>query len=91
VRDFGGTSLVCGAASFMLRTAGDLFISEKGLGARVNLPEEGLMVVKIDDVPEGLRERMKGMTDFLVYGLIRLSREHPGELDIKLKGEAYGT
>jgi hypothetical protein len=67
-----------------LRTAAGLFEAESGTDARISLPAEGSMDITIGKIPVSLRERFRGITDFLVYGLVRISQEAPEDLSIQV-------
>jgi hypothetical protein len=63
-----------------LRTAAGLFEAEGAADARVSLPAEGNMDITVGKIPVSLRERFRGITDFLVCGLVRVSEEAPEDL-----------
>ncbi len=78
-RDF---SPPCAAVSALLRTAAEILAAETE--ARVSLPGEGRMVIETGAIPREKTERLRGVTDFLVYGLLRLERENPGDLRVEI-------
>jgi hypothetical protein len=65
-----------------LRTAAELFEAESAADVRVCLPEEGSMDIVVGDIPVSQRERFRGITDFLVCGLARISEEAPEDLGV---------
>ena len=78
-RDF---SPACAAVTALLRTGAELFAAEEGVEARISLPEEGRMFFEISGIPAEKIDRMRGVTDFLAYGLLRMARETPGDLEV---------
>ena len=77
-------SPVCAAVSALLGTAAGLFEAESSLKAQVSLPAEGEMELSIGEVPAALRQRCRGVTDFLVYGLTRIAAQEPDDLDLEI-------
>jgi uncharacterized protein YsxB (DUF464 family) len=75
-------SVACAAVSCLLRTAAGLFEAE--MDSRISLPLEGNMDITIGKIPASLRERFRGITDFLVCGLVRISEEAPEELSVQV-------
>ncbi len=76
----GGFSPVCAAATAILRTAGELLASEKELHVRVSATETGLFTVQVGEVPNHKRDRIQGITDFLLFGIQRLAEDAPDEV-----------
>lgn len=79
----GDFSAECAAVTCLVRTAAAVCEAEPALGARVSLPGEGRFSLRIAGVPASLRERFRGITDFLVSGLERISQDAPEELAIQ--------
>ncbi len=89
-----GADTVCAAVTVLLRTAGRLLESDALLGAEGEAPEPGAMRLRLPEPPDDRRERVRGVTDFLVRGLRDLQAEFPDrvELSIRQKGRVlYGT
>lgn len=89
-----GNDVVCASATVLLRTAGRLLEAEPGLRARGDAPEPGKMRLRLGRAPEAQRGRVRGITDFLVRGLLDLRSEYPDivSLEIRQKGSTeYGT
>ena len=42
------------------------------------------MVIETGAIPREKTERLRGVTDFLAYGLLRLERENPGDLRVEI-------
>jgi hypothetical protein len=67
-----------------LRTAAELFGAENAADAWISLPSEGNMDIKIGEIPLSLGERFRGITDFLLVGLVRISEEAPEDLSVQV-------
>ncbi|MDR1315645.1 MAG: ribosomal-processing cysteine protease Prp [Spirochaetales bacterium] len=79
-----GYSPACAAVSCLLRTAGELFGAEGAADVRISLPAEGNMDITVGEIPLSLGERFRGITDFLVIGLARISEEAPEDLFVQV-------
>jgi uncharacterized protein YsxB (DUF464 family) len=79
-------SPACAAVTVLLRTAAELFDAENGIETDIRLPEEGLLDINIGEVPQDKRDRCKGFTDFLLYGLLRIAKEAPSDLVLEVNG-----
>jgi uncharacterized protein YsxB (DUF464 family) len=89
-----GKDIVCASVTVLLRTAGRLLEAEPGLQARGEAPEPGEMSLRLAQATEAQRDRIRGITDFLVRGLLDLRSEYPDivSLEIRQKGSTeYGT
>ena len=76
-------SPVCAAVTVLLRTAASLFEAEAELKSRISLPDEGRISMEIGEIPAALSGRFRGITDFLVFGLLQISRDAPEELEVR--------
>jgi uncharacterized protein YsxB (DUF464 family) len=77
-------SPACAAVTVLLRTSAELFDAEDGLETDILLPEEGILDINIGKVPGNKRDRCKGITDFLLFGLLRIARENPTDLLLEI-------
>ncbi|MCX7788289.1 MAG: ribosomal-processing cysteine protease Prp [Spirochaetes bacterium] len=75
-----GFSPVCAATTAILRTAGELLCTEKGLDVWVSAPEEGKFTVRVGEVPSYKVDRIQGITAFLLFGIQRLAEDAPKEV-----------
>jgi hypothetical protein len=67
-----------------LRTAAELFAAEAGVVSDVSLPAEGNMDITVGEIPVSLRDRFRGITDFLVCGFMRISEEAPEDFSVQV-------
>ena len=77
-------SPACAAVTILLRTAAEMYEAEAGIETDIRLPEEGFLDINIGTVPREKRDRCKGFSDFLLCGLLRLAKEAPGDLELKI-------
>jgi uncharacterized protein YsxB (DUF464 family) len=77
-------SPACAAVSAFLGTAAALFGAENAAASRISLPSEGKMEMDIGEVPAAFLDRWRGITDFLVCGLARVSAEAPEDVKLKI-------
>jgi uncharacterized protein len=81
----GGTSLVCAAATVLIRTTAAVCASAPGLKVDGKAPSEGYLrfsVGKTIGVPTGYLE---GITAFLIRGLRDLERDNPDEVSLSVQ------
>ena len=76
-------SPVCAAVTVLFRTAASLFEAETELKSRISLPAAGQILMEIESIPAAHKERYRGITDFLVFGLLQISRDTPEELEVQ--------
>ena len=80
-----GRDIVCAAASSLIRTAGGLLFNEKKLCCRGNVQENpGIITLEIREKPESLRLWIKGVSDFLLKGLLDLEKEYSKNIEIRV-------
>ena len=80
-----GRDIVCAAASSLIRTAGGLLFSEKNLWCAGNVQENsGRITLEIREKPESLRTWIKGISDFLLKGLLDLEKEYPNNIELRV-------
>jgi uncharacterized protein YsxB (DUF464 family) len=77
-------SPACAAVTALVRTAAILFEAERAVTSRISLPGEGWISLDIGKIPPDLAGRYRGITDFLVCGLIEISRDAPEDLEIRI-------
>ena len=82
-----GEDIVCAAVTVLLRTAARLISREKGLETRGEALEPGGMTFFLKSMPAEYREWVKGITDFLLGGLLDLKDEFPDYLTIDISGK----
>jgi uncharacterized protein YsxB (DUF464 family) len=77
-------SPVCAAVTALVRTAATLFEAERAVKSRISLPGEGRLSLAVEKIPPALAARYRGITDFLVCGLMEISRDAPEDLEIRI-------
>ncbi len=82
-----GEDIVCAAVTILLRTAARLISGEKALETRGEAPGPGEMTFFLISMPAEYREWVKGITDFLLDGLLDLKDEFPDYLTIDISGK----
>jgi uncharacterized protein YsxB (DUF464 family) len=87
-RKGGDFSPACAAVTALLRTAAGLLEAEPDVETHVSLPAEGSMVLNVGKIPNTLTGRYRGITDFLICGLARISQEAPEDLDMRVIHES---
>jgi hypothetical protein len=50
----------------------------------ISLPAEGSMDITVGEIPSSQKERFRGITDFLVCGLVWISEEAPEDLLVQV-------
>ena len=82
-----GEDIVCAAVTVLLRTAARLISGEKGLETGGEALGPGEMTFFLISMPAEYREWVKGITDFLLGGLLDLKDEFPDYLTIDISGK----
>ena len=83
--DIRGRDIVCAAATVVLRTAAGLLFSEPGVitkGAQSGATDS--MKIRVEKSPEHKRQWLRGITDFLIKGLLDLEKEFPQNMEIAI-------
>lgn len=71
-----GEDIVCSAVSVLTRTAGRILFSRLGESCSAVSNEKGSFKLKVFKIPDGRREWMKGITEFLLNGLSDLEKDY---------------
>lgn len=82
-----GEDTLCAAVTILLRTSARLISGEKALETRGEAPRPGEMTFFLISMPAEYREWVKGITDFLLGGLLDLKDEFPDYLTIDISGK----
>jgi uncharacterized protein YsxB (DUF464 family) len=82
-----GEDIVCAAVTVLLRTTARLISREKSLETRGEALGPGGMTFFLISMPAEYREWVKGITDFLLGGLLDLKDEFPNYLTIDISGK----
>jgi uncharacterized protein YsxB (DUF464 family) len=80
-----GEDLVCAAVTCLLKTAAGILFTDHDLKIDYKAEKSGQMELNIIQIPEYKVERVKGITDFLLKGLIDLEGEYPDNLSIDIQ------
>jgi len=80
-----GYSPVCAGVTTLLRTGGELLEAEEDIKAEISAPSEGTLRVLIGRVPGQKLERVRAITDFLLYGLQQLCQDAPEEIEVSIE------
>ena len=82
-----GEDIVCAAVTILLRTAARLISMEKGLETRGEALGPGRMTFFLISIPAEYREWVRGITDFLLGGMLDLKDEFPDYITIDISGK----
>ncbi|MBN1410591.1 MAG: ribosomal-processing cysteine protease Prp [Spirochaetales bacterium] len=82
-----GLDIVCAAVSTLLRTMARLLQEENGIAVDGSADREGEMELRVSEVPREKKEKIKGMTGFLLKGLLDLKSDFPQNINITINKE----
>lgn len=80
-----GSNVICAGATTLIRTIARFLEVEDGIDIRGNAAKPGILNLKIRNYSLDKSERIKGITDFLLFGLKDLEKEYPGEFTISIE------
>ena len=80
----GGNNPICAAVTALVRTAARTLESQKGIVISGGADQPGDMIFHVNEIPAQLKERVTGITDFLITGLRDLERENPNEIELQI-------
>ncbi len=80
-----GGNTVCAAATSLIRSACRTVISDKEIECRFNASEPGHLDFSIQKYGILKSEWLKGITDYLLTGLIDLDNEYPEYFEINIR------
>lgn len=86
-------SAECAAVSGIVRACAQAIDERKDVVASGSAQGPGDLVVEIDTVPAGAATWLRGVTDVMLTGIARISREAPHEvtMTIEYEGDTHGS
>ena len=79
-----GTDIVCSAVSVLTRTAGRTLLSRLKEKCDFVSNGKGSFELKVLEIPNGRREWMKGITEYLLNGLSDLEKDYPALVKLEI-------
>ena len=79
-----GVDIVCSAVSILARTIGRILLFELKNNCESTSGERGSLKLKVYKIPDGKREWMKGVTEFLLKGLSDLEKDYPAFIKFEI-------
>ena len=79
-----GEDIICSAVSILTRTTGRMVLSQLHEYCESSSDEKGTFRVKIRKIPDGKRDWMKGVTEFLLNGLSDLNEDYPAYIKLEI-------
>ncbi len=79
-----GEDIICSAVSILTRTAGRILLSHLKNNCESVSGERGSFKLTVSKIPEGKREWMKGITEFLLNGLSDLERDYSAFIKLEI-------
>jgi uncharacterized protein len=79
-----GEDIVCSAVSVLTRTAGRILLSRIGECCHTASDEKGSFKLIVSKIPDGRREWMKGITEFLLNGLSDLEKDYSAFVNLEI-------
>ena len=81
-----GANLVCAAVTGLVRSCTDALAAADGVAVEGSAEREGSLHVTVRSVDDEKRDWLKGVTDVLICGVLRMAEESPGEVDASIDG-----
>ncbi len=79
-----GRDIICSAVSVLTRTAGRMLLAELQNNCAATAGKRGSFRLNIYQIPDGRREWMRGITEFLLNGLSDLEKEYPAFVKLEI-------
>jgi len=79
-----GEDLVCSAVTVLVRTAGRVILSRFGENCAYASDGKGSFRLKVSKIPDGRREWMIGITEYLLNGLSDLEKDYPAFVKLEI-------
>lgn len=80
-----GSDMVCAAVSVLARSAYEALAALPESRLEVTAPERGSLEFRMQELPDDMVGRARGIADFLVTGLSGLERDYPGSVRLTLE------
>ncbi len=80
-----GESLPCGIVSALARTAARLLEKDEDIQWSGDAPEPGVFWIDVENVPEHRKERMAGITGFLLTAFGDVEHDFPEIVQLEVK------
>lgn len=87
--DVENKKIICAGVSCLTRTVCEIITRLKGVTSSCEVSKPGNVMLKLHDVDEGVQERIAGITDFLIFGLIGIKRDYPDSLKLKINNKEW--
>ena len=81
--------IICAAVSCLTRTAGEIITRLNGVVSEFCAPEPGSVVLLVHNYKECIQDKLSGITDFLLFGLIGIIRDYPGSIKLKINNKEW--
>ena len=78
-----GNNIICAAVTALSRTFGQIIESRTGIRSTGNAVSEGQLDDYVENVDAAQREWFRGVSDFFLHGIGRLSSEYPDTIMIE--------
>ncbi len=82
--DKSGEDILCSAVSILTRTAGRMLLSELDVNCDTVSEKKGSFKLVVSLVPDGKREWMRGVTEFLLHGLSDLEKDYSAFIKLEI-------
>ena len=79
-----GSDIICAAVTCLLRTTANMLNNEKEIKVGGKVKKSGQMEMFLIKYPENRQEWIKGITDFLINGLLDLEKEYPEKINVNI-------
>ncbi len=81
--------IICAAVSCLTRTACEIMTRLNGVVSEFYASEPGSVVLLVHDYKKSVQDKLSGISDFLLLGLIGIIRDYPESIKLKINNKEW--
>ncbi len=81
--------IICAAVSCLTGTACEIISRLNGVISEFCAPKPGYVKLCVHSFEESVQEKLSGITDFLLFGLVGIIRDNPGSIKLKINNKEW--
>ncbi len=82
-------TIVCSAVSCLIRTVCEIVSRNSCIDSECQAADPGEVVLKVHDFKNNVQDKLSGVTDFLLFGLIGIKRDYPESIKLKINNKEW--
>ena len=82
-------NVVCSAVTCLTRTALEITTRLRGITINSSAPDPGIVKLEIVNIENDIQDKVSGITDFLLIGLIGIKRDFPEYVKLEINDKEW--